>query len=72
MVVSGELHADEGYDYRRYLTRLGIKVCIARRGIEGKSRLGRVRALSSGSDLRSAGPPLQRRSMRSACGPRSL
>ncbi len=28
---------------RRYLTRRGIKVRIARRGIEGKSRLGRVR-----------------------------
>jgi transposase len=41
-----KLHADKGYDYRRcrrYLTRRGIKVRIARRGIEGKSRLGRVR-----------------------------
>ena len=88
------LHADKGYDYRRYLTRRGIKVRIARRGIEGKSRFGRVRwgverttlalltlactidgderALSSGSDQPSVGPPLQRRSMRSACGPRSL
>ena len=91
------LHADKGYDYRRcrrYLTRRGIKARIARRGIEGKSRLGRVRwgverttlalltlaciidgderALSSGSDQPSVGPPLQRRSMRSACGPRSL
>jgi transposase len=41
-----KLHADKGYDYRRcrrHLTRRGIKVRIARRGIEGKSRLGRVR-----------------------------
>lgn len=41
-----KLHADKGYDYRRcrrYLTRRGIKVRVARRGIEGKSRLGRVR-----------------------------
>ncbi len=41
-----KLHADKGHDYRRcrrYLTRRGIKVRIARRGIEGKSRLGRVR-----------------------------
>jgi len=41
-----KLHVDKGYDYRRcrrYLTRRGIKVRIARRGIEGKSRLGRVR-----------------------------
>lgn len=40
------MHADKGYDYRRcrrYMTRRGIKVRIARRGIEGKSRLGRVR-----------------------------
>jgi hypothetical protein len=39
-----KLHADKGYDYRRcrrYLTRRGIKVRIARRGIEDKSRLGR-------------------------------
>jgi hypothetical protein len=41
-----ELHADKGYDYRRcreYLHRRGIKVRIARRGIEDKSKLGRVR-----------------------------
>jgi len=38
-----ELHADKGYDHRRYPTRRGIKVRIARRGIEGESRLGRVR-----------------------------
>lgn len=41
-----KLHADKGYDYRRcreYLHRRGIKVRIARRGIEDKSRLGRVR-----------------------------
>jgi IS5 family transposase len=45
-VAANKLHADKGYDYRRcrrYLTRRGIKVRIARRGIEGKSRLGRVR-----------------------------
>jgi transposase len=41
-----KLHADKGYDYRRcraYLNRRGIKVRIARRGIEDKSKLGRVR-----------------------------
>jgi transposase len=41
-----KLHADKGYDYprcRRYLHRRGIKVRIARRGIDDKSRLGRVR-----------------------------
>jgi IS5 family transposase len=41
-----KLHADKGYDYRRcraYLTRRRIKVRIARRGIEDKSKLGRVR-----------------------------
>lgn len=40
------MHADKGYDYprcRRYLHRRGIKVRIARRGIEDKSKLGRVR-----------------------------
>jgi transposase len=40
-----ELHADKGYDYRRcrqYQHRRGIKVRIAR-GIEDKSKLGRVR-----------------------------
>ena len=41
-----KLHADKGYDYprcRRYLQRRGIKARIARRGIEDKTRLGRVR-----------------------------
>jgi IS5 family transposase len=41
-----KLHADKGYDYRRcraYLTRRAIKVRIARRGIEDKTKLGRVR-----------------------------
>jgi transposase len=41
-----KLHADKGYDYRRcraYLNRRGIMVRIARRGIEDKSKLGRVR-----------------------------
>jgi hypothetical protein len=41
-----KLHADKGYDYRRcraYLTRRGIKARIARRGIEDKTKLGRVR-----------------------------
>lgn len=41
-----KLHADKGYDYRRcraLLTRRGIQVRIARRGIEDQSRLGRVR-----------------------------
>ena len=38
--------ADKGYDFRRcrvYLHRRGIKVRIARRGIEDKSKLGRIR-----------------------------
>jgi IS5 family transposase len=41
-----KLHADKGDDYprcRRYLQRRGIKVRIARRGIESRSHLGRVR-----------------------------
>jgi transposase len=41
-----KLHADNGYDYprcRRYLHRRGIRVRIARRGIEDKTRLGRAR-----------------------------
>jgi transposase len=41
-----KLHADKGYDYRRcreYLHGRRIKVRIARRGIEDKSKLGRVR-----------------------------
>jgi len=41
-----KLHADKGYDYprcRRYLHRRGIKVRIARRGIEDKNHLGRRR-----------------------------
>ena len=38
-----KLHGDKGCDCRRYLTHCGIKVRIARRGIEDKSRLGRVR-----------------------------
>jgi transposase len=41
-----KLHADKGYDFRRcrtYLHSRGIKVRIARRGIEDKSKLGRVR-----------------------------
>jgi transposase len=41
-----KLHADKGYDYprcRRYLHHRGIKVRIARRGIESSSHLGRVR-----------------------------
>jgi transposase len=39
-------HADKAYDHRRcrsYLTRRGIKVRIARRGIESSDRLGRHR-----------------------------
>src|ERR671913_274450 len=39
-------HADKAYDNRRcraYLTRRGIKVRIARRGIESSTRLGRHR-----------------------------
>lgn len=41
-----KLHADKGYDYprcRRCLHRRGIKVWIARRGIEAKTHLGRHR-----------------------------
>lgn len=41
-----KLHADKGYDYprcRRYLHRRGIKVRIARRGIEDKNHLVRHR-----------------------------
>ena len=41
-----KLHADKGYDYPRcrcYLHRRGIKVRIARRGIEAKTHLGRHR-----------------------------
>jgi transposase len=40
-----KLHAYKGYDYRRcraYLHRRGIKVRIPRRGIDDKSKLGRV------------------------------
>jgi IS5 family transposase len=40
------VHADKGYDYlrcRRYLHRRGIKVRIAHRGIEDKTKLGRHR-----------------------------
>ena len=39
-------HADKAYDHRRcrsYLTRRGIKVRIARRGSEDKTKLGRHR-----------------------------
>jgi transposase len=39
-------HADKGYDYRHcrgYLTRRGITVRIARRGIDSSQRLGRHR-----------------------------
>jgi transposase len=39
-------HADKAYDHRRcraYLTRRGIKVRIARRGVESSARLGRHR-----------------------------
>ena len=41
-----KVHADKAYDNRRcrgYLTRRGIKVRIARRGIEPSQRLGRHR-----------------------------
>lgn len=41
-----KLHADKGYDYprcRRFLHRRGIKVRIARRGVESSQRLGRHR-----------------------------
>ena len=38
-----KLHADKGYDYprcRRFLGKRGIKVRIARRGLESSERLG--------------------------------
>lgn len=41
-----KLHADKGYDFRRcrtYLHRRGIKVRIARRGIDSSTKLGRCR-----------------------------
>jgi len=41
-----KLHADKGYDFarcRQHLRRRGIKVRIARRGIERNDRLGRYR-----------------------------
>jgi len=41
-----KLHADKGYDYprcRRALSRRGIKVRIARRGVDSSERLGRHR-----------------------------
>jgi transposase len=41
-----KVHADKAYDHRRcraYLTRRGIKVRIARRGVESSDRLGRHR-----------------------------
>lgn len=41
-----KMHADKGYDYRRcrtYLHRRGIKVRIARRGVDSKEKLGRHR-----------------------------
>lgn len=41
-----KVHADKAYDQRRcrgYLTQRGIKVRIARRGIESSQRLGRHR-----------------------------
>jgi len=42
----GKCHADKAYDNRRcrgYLTRRGIGVRIARRGVESSTRLGRYR-----------------------------
>jgi transposase len=41
-----KVHADKAYDHRGcrgYLTRRGIKVRIARRGVESSTRLGRHR-----------------------------
>jgi len=41
-----KVHADKAYDHRRcrgYLTQRGIKVRIARRGVESSERLGRHR-----------------------------
>jgi transposase len=42
----GKLHADKGYDYdhlRRWLSKRGIRHCIARKGVESSQRLGRHR-----------------------------
>jgi transposase len=42
----GKVHADKAYDNRRcrrYLSERGIKVRIARRGVESSTRLGRHR-----------------------------
>jgi len=41
-----KLHADKGYDFarcRNHLRRRGIKVRIARKGVESRERLGRHR-----------------------------
>jgi hypothetical protein len=41
-----KLHADKGYEYprcRRFLGKRGIKVRMARRGVESSERLGRWR-----------------------------
>ncbi len=42
----GKVHADKGYDFprcRRFLSRRGIRVRIARRGVEASDKLGRHR-----------------------------
>jgi transposase len=58
-----ELHADKGYDYRRcreYLHRRGIKVRIARRGINDKSAPCPGSCASSDSDCTTTAQNAQR------------
>ena len=46
VVFDGKVHADKGYDFprcRRFLSRRGIRVRIARRNVESSQRLGRHR-----------------------------
>jgi len=53
-----KVHADKAYDHRRcrgYLTRRGIKVRIARCGIESSQRLGRHRWKAERTNDRLAG-----------------
>ncbi|ACO75693.1 Probable TIS1421-transposase orfB protein [Laribacter hongkongensis HLHK9] len=47
---SYKLHADKGHDFRRcreHLKRRGILACIARRGVEGSEKPGRLVGSSS-------------------------
>jgi transposase len=75
-----KVHADKAYDHRHcrgYLTRRGIKVRIARRGVESSERLGRHRWkaertiawLAGYRRLRSATTGTRSGSLRSRCWP---